>query len=60
MSRRGQTPSGHWRTERQWVLIGVVDIVANVFDPEARTFHRLREVWGQVQHSELAEMPAEA
>ena len=42
------------------MLIGVVDIVAHVFDPEARTFHRLRELWGQVQHSELAEMPAEA
>ncbi len=45
--------------EGQWVLIDFVDIVVHVFDPEARELYRLDELWGQVPHSEVAEMPAD-
>ncbi|MFM7247187.1 MAG: ribosome silencing factor [Actinomycetota bacterium] len=41
--------------EGTWVLVDFVDVVAHVFDPEAREYYRLDELWGQVPHTQVAE-----
>ncbi|MFM9124206.1 MAG: ribosome silencing factor [Actinomycetota bacterium] len=41
--------------EGTWVLVDFVDVVAHVFDPEAREHYRLDELWGQVPHTQVAE-----
>jgi len=43
------------RKEGTWVLVDFVDVVAHVFDPEAREHYRLDELWGQVPHTQVAE-----
>lgn len=43
------------RKEGTWVLVDFVDVVAHVFDPEARAYYRLDELWGQVPHTQVAE-----
>ena len=33
--------------EARWILMDYLDCVAHVFTPEARTFYRLEQLWGE-------------
>ncbi len=37
-----------------WILADYLDVVFHVFTPEARSFYRLEELWGDVPSVELA------
>ena len=42
-----------WRTEgrtnREWILIDYVDVVAHVFNIDKRSFYALEELWGDAK-----------
>jgi ribosome-associated protein len=39
--------------EGTWILADYLDVVLHVFTPEARSFYRLEELWGDVPEVEL-------
>ena len=39
--------------EARWILMDYLDCVAHVFTPDARSFYRLEELWGDVPAVEL-------
>ena len=40
-------------TERQWVLLDYVDVVAHVFHKDARKFYSLEKLWGDAKITEI-------
>jgi ribosome-associated protein len=34
--------------EADWILIDYIDVVVHIFTPEARSYYRLEQLWGQV------------
>jgi ribosome-associated protein len=42
-------------TEGTWVLADYLDVVLHVFDPEAREYYKLEDLWGDVPAVELAD-----
>jgi ribosome-associated protein len=34
--------------EARWILLDYLDFVVHVFTPEARSFYRLEQLWGEV------------
>ena len=35
-------------TESRWVLMDYLDVVVQIFTPEAREYYRLEQLWGEV------------
>ena len=35
-------------TESRWILMDYLDAVIHIFTPEARSFYRLEQLWGEV------------
>ena len=44
---------GEGRREGDWILLDYLDCVLHVFTPEARTFYRLEQLWGQVPQRQV-------
>jgi ribosome-associated protein len=40
--------------EASWILADYLDVVLHVFTPEARSYYRLEELWGDVPSVEVA------
>ncbi len=40
--------------QESWILADYLDVVFHVFTPEARSYYRLEELWGDVPSVELA------
>jgi ribosome-associated protein len=41
--------------EARWIVADYLDLVLHVFTPDARSFYRLEDLWGDVPQMELAE-----
>ncbi len=41
------------QTEATWIVADYLDVVLHVFTPEARSFYRLEELWGDVPAVEV-------
>ncbi len=39
--------------EAAWIVVDYLDVVLHIFTPEARSFYRLEELWGDVPAIEL-------
>lgn len=39
-----------------WVLVDFFDTIAHVFDPEARDFYEIEELWGDARITEYADL----
>ena len=39
--------------QASWILVDYLDVVLHVFTPEARSYYRLEELWGDVPSVEL-------
>jgi ribosome-associated protein len=44
----------HGVQEASWILADYLDVVLHVFTPEARSYYRLEELWGDVPSVEVA------
>ena len=56
MKKRGDFKLGMEGSEEgRWVLIDYGDFVVHVFNPEARAFYALEEIWGDAEHLEWQE-----
>jgi ribosome-associated protein len=44
----------HGEREASWILADYLDVVLHVFTPEARSYYRLEELWGDVPSVEVA------
>jgi ribosome-associated protein len=42
------------RQDGNWILLDYIDVVVHVFTPEARSFYRLEQLWGQVPARQFA------
>jgi ribosome-associated protein len=40
--------------EGTWILLDYLDVVVHLFTPDARTYYRLDQLWGQVPVLEFA------
>jgi ribosome-associated protein len=51
-----------WRSEgmsqRQWVLLDYVDVVAHIFHRDARRFYGLEKLWGDAKSEAVEDTPA--
>jgi ribosome-associated protein len=56
MKREGGSVPRHVQGERDasWILADYLDVVLHVFTPEARSYYRLEELWGDVPSVEVA------
>jgi ribosome-associated protein len=56
MKRDHRTVPQHVSGEREatWILADYLDVVVHVFTPEARSYYRLEELWGDVPSVEVA------
>ena len=56
MKREGSSVPRHVHVERDatWILADYLDVVLHVFTPEARSYYRLEELWGDVPSVEVA------
>jgi ribosome-associated protein len=41
--------------EGSWIVVDYLDLVLHVFTPDARSYYRLEDLWGDVPQLELAE-----
>lgn len=39
--------------EATWIIVDYLDVVLNVFTPDARAFYRLEDLWGDVPSVEV-------
>ncbi len=44
-------------TEGRWLLLDYGDIVVHIFDPEAREYYSLEQLWGDAKKIELPAQP---
>jgi ribosome-associated protein len=44
----------HGVQEASWILADYLDVVLHVFTPEARSYYRLEDLWGDVPSVEVA------
>jgi ribosome-associated protein len=44
----------HGERDASWILADYLDVVLHVFTPEARSYYRLEELWGDVPSVEVA------
>ena len=42
------------KTNKEWILIDYVDVVAHIFKKDKREFYSLEELWGDAQITEVA------
>jgi ribosome-associated protein len=55
LKRDGVLPrSSEGEREASWIIVDYLDVVLHVFTPEARSFYRLEELWGDVPSVEVA------
>jgi ribosome-associated protein len=40
-------------TESRWILMDYLDTVVHIFTPDARSYYRLEQLWGDVPSVEL-------
>jgi ribosome-associated protein len=57
-------PKGHHKLSRsgdetsQWIVVDFVDVVCHVFNPDARQFYDLDNLWGDAKRVEWEQTPA--
>ncbi len=52
----GQNPwHQEGRTNREWILIDYVDVIAHVFRKDRRTFYDLEQLWGDAEIHHIEE-----
>jgi ribosome-associated protein len=39
--------------EARWILMDYLDVVVHIFTPEARSFYRLEQLWGEAPAEEV-------
>ena len=55
LKHEGTLPrSAEGEREATWIVGDYLDVVLHVFTPEARSFYRLEELWGDVPSVEVA------
>lgn len=43
------------RTNREWILVDYVDVIAHIFNKERRTFYDLEQLWGDAEIKYIAD-----
>jgi ribosome-associated protein len=43
------------RTNREWILVDYVDVIAHIFNKDRRTFYDLEQLWGDAEIKYIAD-----